>query len=205
MSRWLIALAVVVVSRPVVADAADAATGFVLEQAHRKVTTSSSVVAPSSAEPSLATVPLADHLLAVERPGMLDVVDTRTGRTVASTPLALGGIQSVCRPHRGDLLVKTHGDLVSIDRTTGDIRWVQPATSHGNAIVAPRGDRTEVVDAWVDRETHRYGLVSRDPRTGRELARIDLGSTSGWYDIESVQLAPDGPGDVLVSALFGVD
>jgi hypothetical protein len=198
MSRWLIALAVVVVSRPVGAAPT-------VEESYRRVTTSTSVVAPSHAEPSLAAVPLADHLLAVERPGALDIIDTRTNRTVSSTPLALGGIQSVFRPQEGDLLVKTHGDLVSIDRATGDIRWVQPTSSHGNAIAAPRGDRTEVVDAWVDRETHRYGLVSRDARTGRELDRIDLGPTSGWYDIENVQLASDGPGDVLVSALFGVD
>ena len=130
----------------------------------------------------------------------LDVIDTRTGRTIASTPLSHGGIQAVCRPQHGDLLVKTHGDLVSIDRETGDIRWVQPTSSNGNALVADG----EVVDAWVDRTTHRYGLVARDPSTGRELDRIDLGSTGGWYDIENVQLAPDGPGDVLVSALFGV-
>src|SRR4029079_6700189 len=82
MARWLIALAVVVVSRPV---GATPDGGFRLEEVHHKITTSTSVVAPSGVEPSLASVAVGDHLLAVERPGLLDIVDTRTGNTIAST------------------------------------------------------------------------------------------------------------------------
>src|SRR4051794_5078646 len=110
MARWLIALAVAVVSRPV--DAKDARNapidaGFRLEEVHHKITTSTSVVAHSASEPSPGTVPLGEHLIAVERPGALDVVDARTGATVSSTRLAHGGIQAVYRPQHGDVLVKT--------------------------------------------------------------------------------------------------
>ena len=146
---------------------------------------------------SLAAAELTGELLAVERAGTLDVIDARSGNTVGTTPLAGQGLQSVSRAG-GDLHVKTHGDLIAIDRRTGAVRWVQPSSSLGNAAVTPGA----VVDAWVDRTAHRFGIVSYDPRDGRRLASIDLGATGGWYDREQIELAPDGPNDVLVSALF---
>lgn len=189
--RWLVALAVVLVSRPVDAG------GFRIAHSHRKVMTSASVVAPT-VEPSLTTVPLAGSLIAIERPGTLDVVDVRTGATVASTPLTTNRIQSVLRTTTS-ILIKTRGDVISLDRATGRVRWIQPTSSIGNPLLS----HGEIVDAWVDRATHRFGLVSRDPRDGRALDTIDLGTTSGWYDVENVAIAPDGPDDVLVSAMFG--
>jgi outer membrane protein assembly factor BamB len=149
---------------------------------------------------SLFAVELVGNLIAIERAGTLDIVDARSGKTVGTTPLAGQSIQAVCRPGRGDLHLKTHGDLVAIDRTTGAVRWVQPATSIGNAAVTTGA----VVDAWVDRTTHRFGIVTYDPSTGRRLDSIDLGATGGWYDFERVELAPDGSREVLVSAMFAV-
>lgn len=148
---------------------------------------------------SLAAAELAGDLLAVERAGALDVLDARTGDTLGTTPLAGQGLEAIVRAD--DVVhVKTGGDLVAIDRRTGGVRWVQPASAPGNAVVAPAGDR--VIDAWIDRATHRFGLVSYDVRTGRRLGSVDLGPTGGWYDRERVEIAPDGPHDVLVSALF---
>jgi hypothetical protein len=191
MARWLVALAVVLVSRPIDAG------GFRIERSHRKVTTSTSVFAPTI-EPSLATVALAGSLIARERPGALEVVDRRTGATIASAPLTSNRIQAVLRT-ADSTVIKTRGDLLSLDRVTGRVRWIQPASSVGN----PALHRGEIVDAWVDRAAHRYGLVSRDPRDGRVTGRIDLGATGGWYDLENVVLGADSPDDVLVSAMFG--
>jgi hypothetical protein len=146
---------------------------------------------------SLAAAELAGPLLAVERAGTLDVIDARTGNTVGTTPLAGQGLQAVSRSG-GDLHVKTSGDLIAIDRRSGAVRWVQPTSSLGNATVTADA----VVDAWVDRRSHRFGIVSYDPRSGRRLASVDLGATGGWYDRERIDLSPDGPNDVLVSALF---
>jgi len=140
---------------------------------------------------------LAGDLLAVERAGTLDVIDARTGNTVGTTPISGQGLQSISRAG-GDLHVKTRGDLIAIDRRSGAVRWVQPSSSLGNAAVTPGA----VIDGWVDRTTHRFGIVSYDPRDGRRLASIDLGATGGWYDRERIELAPDGQDDVLVSALF---
>ena len=61
-----------------------------------------------------------------------------------------------------------------------------------------------VVHSWVDRETHRFGIVTYDPVTGRRLDSIELGATGGWYDREHVELALDGPREVVVSAMFAV-
>ena len=149
---------------------------------------------------SLAAAELTGDLLAVERAGTLDVIDARTGGTVGTTPLAGQGLQAVTRAAGGDLHVKTRGDLIAIDPRSGGVRWVQPASALGNVVVAPGGGH--VIDAWVDRATHRFGLVSYDARTGRRLASVELGETGGWYDRERVEIAPDGPHDVLVSALF---
>jgi len=150
---------------------------------------------------SLSAAELAGHLLAVERAGTLDVIDARTGGTVGTTPLAGQGLQPIARAGGADLHVKTHGDLIAIDRRSGGVRWVQPASALGNAVIAP-DDR--VIDAWVDRAAHRFGIASYDGRTGRRLASVDLGATSGWYDRERIEIAPDGPHDVLVSALFAI-
>ncbi|MGN6106829.1 MAG: outer membrane protein assembly factor BamB family protein [Kofleriaceae bacterium] len=150
---------------------------------------------------SLLGTELAGELLAVERAGALDVLDARTGRTLGTTPLAGQGIVAVSRAGAGDLHLKTRGDLVAIDRSTGAVRWVQPSSSVGNAAVTA----TTVVDAWVDRTTHRFGIVTYDAASGRRLHSIDLGSTSGWYDAERVVLAPEGAGDVLVSAMFALE
>jgi hypothetical protein len=150
---------------------------------------------------SMFAAELVDNLLAVERAGNLDIIDARTGNTVGTTPLAGKSIQSVTLPRSGDLYIKTNGDLVAIDRDTGNVRWRQSSSSIGNPTVTP----SSVIDAWVDRTKHRYGITSYDARTGAKLDSIDLGSTSGWYDFEHVYIAPDGVNDVLVSATFAVE
>lgn len=149
---------------------------------------------------SLAAAELAGHLLAVERAGTLDVIDARTGSTLGTAPLAGQELQAVSRAPGGDLHVKTRGDLIAIDRRTGGVRWAKPSSALGNAVATP-GDG-HIIDGWVDRATHRFGLVSYDARTGRKLASVELGETGGWYDRERLEIAPDGPHDVLVSALF---
>jgi PQQ-like domain len=151
---------------------------------------------------SVFAAELAGDLLAVERNGALDVVDVRTGKTIATTPLTGQGIQAVCRPTgaTGDLHVKTRGDLIAITRT-GAIRWVRTSTAHGNVAVT----QGAVVDGWVDRTNHRFGIVSYDPTDGRRISSVDLGSTGGWYDFDRLVLAPDGPREVMVSALFAVE
>jgi outer membrane protein assembly factor BamB len=151
---------------------------------------------------SLFAAELVGNLVAIERAGTLDVLDGRTGNTVGTAALAGQGIQAIGRTidGLGDLHLKTRGDLVAIDRHTGAVRWVQPSSSLGSAAVTAGA----VVDAWVDRQRHRFGVVSYDPVNGRRLDSIDLGSTGGWYDLERVEVAPDGLHDVLVSALFAV-
>lgn len=141
---------------------------------------------------------LVGHLLAVERAGTLDVLDARTGKTLGSAAITGRSIVSVTRPPAGDLYVKTPGELVAIDRTSGVVQWSQPSSSSGNSLVAA----STVVDSWIDRRAHRFGLVSYDRQTGKRLDTIDLGPTSGWYDYEQVVIAPDGAHDVLVSAAF---
>lgn len=147
---------------------------------------------------SLAAAELVDDLLAVERAGALDVLDARTGATRGTTPLAGQGLATVSRPGAGDLYVKTRGDLVAIDRATGGVRWARPASSTAHPTVTP----TAVLDVWIDRTTHRYGVARYAAATGHELDSIDLGPTGGWYDLERVVIAPDGAHDVLVSAMF---
>jgi outer membrane protein assembly factor BamB len=150
---------------------------------------------------SMFAAELVDSLLAVERAGNLDIIDARTGKTLGTTPIAGRSIQAVCRPSSGDLHIKTNADLIAIDRATGAVQWTQPTSSVGNPTVTS----TAVIDAWVDRKNHRFGIVSYDPRTGKQLDKIDLGATGGWYDFEHVYIAPDGVNDVLVSATFAVE
>jgi outer membrane protein assembly factor BamB len=150
---------------------------------------------------SMFAAELVDDMLAVERAGNLDIIDARTGNTLGTTPIAGSSIQSVCRPKAGDLHIKTQGDLIAIDRNTGAVRWAQQSSSTSNPTITP----STVIDAWVDRTTHRFGIVSYDAQTGRKLDSIDLGATGGWYDLEQVTIAPDGPNDVLVSAMFAVE
>ena len=144
---------------------------------------------------------LVDSMIAVERAGNLDVLDVRTGKTLGTTPIRGQQIRNVCRPTNGDLHLKTNADLIAIDRTTGAIRWTQSTSSEGNPTITSKS----VIDAWVDRTTHRFGIVSYDPHTGKQLDKIDLGATGGWYDFEHVYIAPDGANDVLVSAMFAVE
>lgn len=153
---------------------------------------------------SLAAAELAGDLLAVERAGTLDVIDARTGGTLGTAPLLGQGLHAVSRAPGGDLHVKTRGDLIAIDRRTGGVRWARPSSALGNAVASPGGGHVDghVIDGWVDRGAHRFGLVSYDARTGRKLASVELGETGGWYERERLDIAPDGPHDVLVSALF---
>ena len=185
--RWLVTLAMFLVAGP--ADA-----GFRVEAASHKVTTTRSLDRTSE---SRSTLDLTRDLIAVDRVGALDVVDLRTGATIATAAIAGTGIVSACRVGGGTYL-KTTEDLVSIGRD-GAIRWVRP--TNAGAIVATRN---AVIDGWVDRRRHRFGIASRDPRTGSQRASIDLGSTSGWYDVERVDVAPDGPNELMVSAAFGL-
>ena len=140
----------------------------------------------------------AGELVVTIRGGLLEVTDARTGRVLDATPVAGTHIASVCRA--GQLYVKTELDLIAIDRVTGAVRWAQPTTSSGNA-VALAGT---VVDAWVDRNTNRFGVITYDTRTGRKLDAVELGATHGWYDVERVQLAADSLDEILVTTAFGV-
>ena len=150
---------------------------------------------------SMFAAELTGSLLAIERAGNLDIIDTRSGKTLGTTAIAGHSIQAVCRPSSGDLHLKTNADLIAIDPTTGAVRWRQPTSSVGNPTVTA----TSVIDAWVDRTKHRFGIVSYDAQTGKQLDKIDLGATGGWYDFEHVYIAPDGANDVLVSAMFAVE
>ncbi len=151
---------------------------------------------------SLFAAELAGNLLVIERAGALDVVDARTGVTLSSTPIQGHSIQSVSRAfgRTGDLHVKTRGDLVAIT-PEGAVRWTRSSTANGN--VARIGEA--VVDGWVDRTSHRFGIVSYNAADGQRLRSIELGSTKGWYDFERLVVAPDGPDEVLVSAVFAVE
>lgn len=173
MARWLVALAVILISRPV------GASGFQVERAARRVTTSTAAVAPGA-----AALPV--ELLAIAERAQIRARD----------------VVAIVRAPRADVLVKTRTQLHAIDAATGAVRWTQPATALGKPLLDPSSG--EILDAWIDHETHRFGIVSRDPIDGHEISSIDLGSTSGWYDVHSVVIAPDGPNEVLVSAMFGV-
>jgi hypothetical protein len=207
MRRWLVALALTVVAT----HGADA-DGLTIETQRRTVKSTNLIAATPSARIAqlpaslelpgsvIAAVDLTDHLIAIERLGTLDIVDRRDGRTVGTTTLTGQGIQTVSRSYTGDLHLKTHGDLIAIERDTGRVRWAQRTTSIGNVAAMPDA----IVDSWVDRETHRFGIVTYDPVTGRRLDSIELGATGGWYDREHVELAMDGPREVVVSAMFAV-
>lgn len=149
---------------------------------------------------SLNAIELSGDLFVVERDGWIEVVDARTGRSVADTPVAGGGLISVCRAGGGAFYVRTQQDLIALSRS-GSVRWTQPATVSSNPVEVG----ATVVDGWVDKTTNRFGLVAYDARTGCKVDAIDLGDTGGWYDLARVSLAPDGPHEVLVSALFAVE
>jgi hypothetical protein len=195
--RWLVTLAVFLVTNP-----ANAGSLRIDLDGHRITTTRATLptlhVRRSVKTPARVEL-VAGELVAFEREGALDVVDARTGKTVATAPLAGQGIELVTRAPSGDVYVKTGGDLVALARD-GSVRWVRPSSAHGGVAVTPDA----IVDGWVDHETHRFGIVSIDPRTGNEILRVDLGSTGGWYGYERVVVAPDGLDQVLVSTVFGV-
>jgi len=166
-----------------------------VELASHAVTTT-----PAALDPQPASIEVdAGGIVVAVRAGLLEVVDAITGRTLDATPVAGTRIASIYTSG-ADLYVKTELDLIAIARGTGCVRWAQPTTSTGNA-VALAG---QVVDAWVDRATNRFGVLAYDARTGCKLDAIELGVTHGWYDVERLQLAADGPHEVLVSAAFGI-
>jgi outer membrane protein assembly factor BamB len=128
----------------------------------------------------------------------IEVAQQKVTTTTAAPRLAVAAIETPLT--EGLFAVKTSGNLMAIERSTGLVRWVRPTSSTGNTVAV--GD--SVVDAWVDREAHTFGLVRYDAKTGKQLDRVELGGTSGWYDYEHVELSPDGPGEVLVSAMFAI-
>jgi len=150
---------------------------------------------------TLFAAELVGDMIAVERTGALDIIDARTGGALGTTPLAGQGFRAICRNATGDLHLKTQGDLIAIDPQTGQVRWIQPSTGAGNSALVGNA----VVDSWVDHATDRFGIVTYDASTGARIDTIDLGPTGGWYDVEHVELAPDGAKAVMVSAAFGVE
>jgi hypothetical protein len=205
--RWLVTLAMFLVSTPAGAGA------FRVEQVAQRTTTSTAQLA-RLCQPRLRTsLAIGGHVLRtreqtvqdrgagvirIDRTNLLDVVDGQTGQTLATTPIANAGIASALQSV-GDTFVKTRGDIVAITRS-GRIRWVHHNTVPGSLAVL----RDAVIDGWIDRKTHRFGIAAYDPIDGRRLASIELGSTNGWTGLERVHVAPDGPGEVLESAMFGV-
>lgn len=93
--------------------------------------------------------------------------------------------------------VKTRDALIAL-APDGAVRWSRPTTSAGSIAALPG----RVLDGWIDRASHRFGVVEIDPRDGGARASIVLGPTGGWYDRARVDVAPDGPSDALVSARF---
>lgn len=191
--RWLVTLAMFLVTGPLNADASD--RGFRIERASQRIATPRGPLVALGR--SRASLDLSRDLIAVDRAGALDVVDLRTGATIATAAIAGTGIVSACRL-AGDIYVKTSEDLVSI-ADHGAIRWVRPTTA-GAIVATPDA----VIAGWVDRAGHRFGIASHDSRTGRQVASVDLGSTRGWYDLVRVDVAPDGPDELLVSAAFAL-
>jgi hypothetical protein len=125
-------------------------------------------------------------------------VDGRTGLTLATTPIVDPAITSALQSV-GDTFVKTRGDIVAIARS-GRIRWHHPTSAPGGFSVL----RDVVVEGWIDRVAGRFGIAAYHPIDGKKLASIDLGSTHGWEAVERIDVLPDGPNEVVVSALFGI-
>jgi hypothetical protein len=156
-----------------------------------------------------SAVALAGDRVAVLARGVLVIVDTRTGATLSTVSVALGasvaraapepGISYVRATGRGDSLVKAGATLVAVT-PRGTIRWAVPAAPRGAVAVT----RDTVIDGWIDRDRHRFGIAARDPRDGSPRTSLDLGETSGWYDAARIDVSPDGADDVLVSAVFGM-
>ena len=144
-------------------------------------------------------VSLAMVVVALPASGLaIEVAQQKVTTTTAAPRLAVAAIETQLTDEL--YAVKTSGNLMAIERSTGLVRWMRPTSSTGNTVAV--GD--SVVDAWVDREAHTFGLVRYDARTGKQIERVELGATSGWYDYEHVELAPDGPDEVLVSAMFAI-
>jgi outer membrane protein assembly factor BamB len=192
MPRWLVTLALFLVTNPADAER--------LRVHLDSVRTTTTATLPQIAGPrDAARVQLAAGLVAIDEDDTLTIIDTTTGTTIATTPVA-GGIAAIARAPSGDIYIKTQADLVALT-PAGAVRWVRPATANSNVAVTPRA----VIDGWVDRDRHRFGIVSYDPVDGHVLARTELGPTGGWYDHDRMVLAPDGPNEVLVSTAFGVE
>ncbi|MEO8701910.1 MAG: hypothetical protein ABI867_17830 [Kofleriaceae bacterium] len=206
-TRWLVTLAMFVVSMPA------GAASFRIEQASQRTTTTTASLARNARLASRSSLAIGGHVvrtreqtvrdhgggaIRIDHTNLLDVTDAHTGKTLATTAIANAGILQALWSV-GDTFVKTRGDLVAIART-GRIRWQHPTTAQGSIAVT----HDAVIDGWVDRVTKRFGIAAFDPISGRRLASIELGSTHGWDDLERIHVAPDGPGEVVVSAIFGV-
>jgi hypothetical protein len=143
---------------------------------------------------------LVGDLLVVEREHSIDILDAATGQTVGTIRITGHGLSKVCRAGTSDIYLKTDRDLVAV-RRDGRIRWRCGTSSTSNVVTVAR----QVVDGWVDRKANRFGIVAMDAASGHVVDSLDLGSTGGWYDFASIKIAPDGPGEVLVSAAFAVE
>ena len=125
------------------------------------------------------------------------VVEAADTKVTASKQLAAAKPIHEHTTLAGDTYVKLRGALLAFD-PDGTLRWSRPTSSPGAIAVTA----SAIIDGWIDRDAHRYGIHKYDPRSGRRLASIDLGSTRGWHDLERLDVAPDGPTDVLVTAAF---
>lgn len=126
-------------------------------------------------------------------------IEAADSRVTATAQLATTATEHEHKTMTGDTYKKTFAHLVACS-PDGTVRWVRPSSTSGGVAITANA----IYDGWIDRETNRFGVVKYDPRDGRVLASIELGSTRGWHDVERIEVAPDGPDDVLVSALFGV-
>lgn len=126
------------------------------------------------------------------------VVEAATSKVTATKSVADRELRHEHRTIAGDIYVKTAQALVALD-PDGSIRWSNPTSSIGGIAITP----TAIIDGWIDRARNRYGIAKYDPRTGICIASIELGSTRGWHDVARLDVAPDGPSDVLVTAAFG--
>src|SRR5687768_16682951 len=115
------------------------------------------------------------------------VVEAADTKVTASKQLATASVIHEHTTIAGDTYVKLRGALLAFD-PDGALRWSRPTSSPGAIAVTAAA----IIDGWIDREAHRYGIHKYDPRTGRRLASIDLGSTRGWHDLERLDVAPDG-------------
>ncbi|MEM9071820.1 MAG: hypothetical protein AAGE52_25140 [Myxococcota bacterium] len=134
----------------------------------------------------------------VETEDALVILDAATGVERSRTS-STSNLVRVCR-EQNHYLIKTTSHLHVVDAASLSFRWSRPSSSGtGPRVVGPW-----VVDAWVDRQRDRFGVVVYDQQ-GRVSRTIDVGKTGGWYDIERVVLAPIDNNRIGVNATFGVE